>query len=434
MQRLLTALGVVLLLLTTAFAVQNESPDGLRGIAAQRDFLVGAAVSMSALKEEVEYRQTLAREFNLIVPENAFKFEEIHPARDRYFFADADALVEFAEQNKLKLKGHTLVWHKQLPTWLTEGNWSRDEAIAILKDHIQTLVGRYRGKVFAWDVVNEAIVDNERNGLRRDSFWYRTIGPDYLRIAFEMAHEVDPDAILYYNDFSNEDRGKKSEVSFRLLSDLKNTGVPIGGVGWQLHLTPDFKIRNEHRENARRLVGLGLEISITELDVRVTLPEGAEVEAQQASVYRDVASFCLAQPNCRALILWGFTDKHSWIPGIFPGEGNALIFDANYRPKLAYRLLRGALEQSLVGSPRIVSATFRDDLLIVSGENFDDSATLLIEGQSVPTKSSKPPISLSTVIAARPAQKPHAVAIEVQNKDGKLSNTYHISLQSGARQ
>ena len=198
-----------------------------------------------------------------------------------------------------------------------------------------TVVGRYRGRILAWDVVNEAVSDN--NGqMRTDSFWHQRIGPEYIAMAFQFAREADPNAILYYNDYSAEGSGAKSDAVFNLVSGLVSQGVPIDGVGWQMHQINPFRIQQAHRTNAQRLGSLGLEVSITEMDVRISLPTTAQELSEQALAYRDLVEFCLAQPNVKTLVTWGFTDKYSWIPGFFSGFGDALIFDMNYQPKPAY--------------------------------------------------------------------------------------------------
>src|SRR5262249_45520509 len=191
----------------------------LRSAADERGLFVGAAVNMNPFRNEAAYTQTLGREFNMLVAENAMKLDAMHPAQNTYNFTDADALVSYAEANNMAVRGHTLVWHNQIPGWLTGGNFTRDQGIAIMRDHIMTVVGRYRGRIAAWDVVNEAVSDN--NGqLRTDSFWHQRIGPEYIAMAFQFAHEADPDAKLYYNDYSAEGLGAKSDAVFNLVSGL----------------------------------------------------------------------------------------------------------------------------------------------------------------------------------------------------------------------
>ncbi len=332
-------LALLLLALSLTVIVEAQT---LRDAADSRGLHIGAAVAMSPFRNESIYNQTLGREFNMLVAENAMKFDAMHPAQNTYNFTDADALVVYAEANDMAVRGHTLVWHSQLPGWLTGGNFTRDQVIAIMRDHIMTVVGRYRGRILAWDVVNEAVSDN--NGqLRTDSFWHQRIGPEYIAMAFQFAREADPDAILYYNDYSAEGSGAKSDAVFNLVSGLVNQGVPIDGVGWQMHQINPFRIQQAHRNNAARIAALGLEISITEMDVRISLPTTAQELQEQALAYRDVTEFCLTQPNCKAVVTWGFTDKYSWIPGFFNGFGDALIFDVNYQPKPACFAILNAL-------------------------------------------------------------------------------------------
>jgi endo-1,4-beta-xylanase len=152
----------------------------------------------------------------------------------------------------MKLRGHTLVWHRQIPKWLTDGNFTRDETIKILKEHIQTLVGRYRGKILAWDVVNE-VIDDKTGKFRTDSFWYQKLSADYIKLAFEFARKADPDVKLYYNDYSAEGLNAKSDGIYSLLRELKNQGVPVDGIGWQMHEVNGFRVEPQHYTNAGRL-------------------------------------------------------------------------------------------------------------------------------------------------------------------------------------
>jgi endo-1,4-beta-xylanase len=333
-------LAIVVLAGPTAHAQES-----LRDLADARGVFIGAAVAIPPFRNEEMYRSTLEREFNMIVAENIFKWEAIHPNEKAYRFTQPDALVDFAAESGMAVRGHTLVWHNQNPGWLLGAEPTRDEAIAILRDHIHTVVGHFKGRVDVWDVVNEAI-DDATGKLRTDSFWHQKIGDDYVAMAFRFAHEADPDARLYYNDYSAEAGGKKSDAVYELVKDLLADSVPIHGVGWQMHLENGSQIGRAYRTNAARLADLGLEISITELDVRISGEASARSLAAQAETYGDVVEFCLGQPNCKAIVTWGFTDKHSWIPGFFAGWDNALIFDRDYAPKPAYDAIREALLQN----------------------------------------------------------------------------------------
>jgi endo-1,4-beta-xylanase len=396
----------------------------LRVAADQHNFLIGAAVAMTPFANEAVYYQTLRREFNIIVAENAFKWDALRPSRSSFNFADADALVNFAEANHMKIRGHTLVWHNQLPNWLTGGNFTRDEVIEILRQHILTFVGRYRGRVLAWDVVNEAI-DDATAGFRTTSFWHQKIGPEYIRMAFEFAREADPDAKLYYNDYSIEGLNNKSNAVFQLVSDLKNQGVPIDGVGWQMHQLSGFRIQEQHRTNARRIADLGLELSMTELDVRIQLPTTADKLQQQAQAYRDALDFCRSEANCKALVMWGFTDKYSWIPTTFNGQGDALIFDASYQPKPAHTALQEILAVGADLAPKISGAARSGKQLILTGEKFLEGAQIFINGErqkKVFVDAENP----ATVIVARKAGKfvKPGDTLQVKNPDGRVSNEF----------
>jgi len=305
--------------------------------------MIGAAVAPNALRNDNPYARTLAQEFNLLVPENALKFGPLRPSRDSWTWTNADDIVAFAEANQMRVRGHTLVWHNALPNWLVNGNFSDAEIKTILRDHITTLVGRYRGRVYAWDVVNEAIEDS--TGNLRATFWRKHLGDDYIALVFEWAHQADPQALLFYNDYNAEGLGKKSDAVYKLAQTLKQRGVPIDGVGLQSHLSVTTTLKpSDVVTNMQRLAALGLEIHITEFDVRMPVPASEKNLQTQAQVYRDMMRACLSVSNCKAFLTWGFTDKYSWIPATYPDNGAALIFDDGYKPKPAFNGLLDALK------------------------------------------------------------------------------------------
>ncbi len=345
--RIATAVAGVLALNAggaVAFAAAGE-PAGpsLREAGQARSIMIGAAVTGDALRGTIEqpYLDALAREFGKVTPENDMKFGIIHPEPDRYDFAAADELVELAEANGQKVHGHTLAWYSQNPAW-ADAITDRATAERVLEEHIKTVVGRYKGRIAYWDVVNEAINDGDRGGLR-DSVWLRTIGPGYIEKAFRWAKEADPSAKLYYNDYETGDTRAKANAVYDLLRGLKEKGVPIDGVGIQAHSRIDRRTDAEYTRNLNRLAALGLEIQITELDVGIPRPTTPEKLTEQARVYRETAETCLRQPKCVGITTWGLTDKYSWIPTADPGFGDALPLDAQYRPKPAYHALRDAL-------------------------------------------------------------------------------------------
>jgi endo-1,4-beta-xylanase len=282
----------------------------------------------------------MAREFNMLTPENDMKHSRIHPGRDVYRFEPADSLVAFAEANGMQVRGHTLVWHQQLASWLTSGTWTADESRALLQDHITKVAGHYRGHVIAWDVVNEALADD---GSLRSTFWLDHIGRDYIELAFRAAHDADPDALLFYNDYNIEGVNAKSDSAYELIRGFLARGVPIHGIGLQAH----FQVGGVPATlgaNIARFAALGLKVHITELDVRMQLPSTSEKLTAQANDYRQVLQACVQSPACGTVVMWGFTDKESWVPGTFTGWGDALIMDAGYQPKPAFRAIYDLLK------------------------------------------------------------------------------------------
>ncbi len=295
---------------------------------------IGAAASADHLIHDSSYTQTLIHDFNLITTENALKFGPVHPDPDRYDFEAADRIVEFGLTHNLKIRGHTLIWHNQQPDWLIQNSWQRDELLNVLQNHITTVMERYKGKIAIWDVVNEAINDE---GSFRETFWFRNLGKDYISRSFHMAHTADPEALLFYNDYGAEEMNKKSDAVYELIASLLQENVPIHGVGLQMHVDvenpPD---PDSVAKNIKRLSDLGIRVQITEMDVRIPLPASRADLTKQGDIYRAMLDLCLDNPACTAYILWGFTDRYSWIPGFFDGYGKALIYDEMYNPKPAY--------------------------------------------------------------------------------------------------
>ncbi len=326
----------------------------LRSLA--RGISIGTAVRADPLQTDLQYRNTLAREFNMLTPENAMKFAAIHPGRNTYTFADADTIVAFAQAHNMQVRGHNLVWYKTIPSWVTKGNFSRTDLVTILREHIMAVVSHYRNSVNIWDVVNEAIDDN---GALRDSIWLHVIGPNYIDLAFRWAHQANPQAHLFYNDYGGEGLGHKSDAIYTLVKGLLQRGIPISGVGLQMHVSLKTSPKPQDvLTNMKRLTALGLEVQITEMDVAIQGdPRPMEEKfAAQAQIYRDMLSVCLSVRNCTAFVMWGFTDRYSWIP-LATGHPDApLIFDGEYRAKPAYYGLVDVLSESL--HKKVVKGTF----------------------------------------------------------------------------
>lgn len=312
-------------------------PPSMRGLAQLRGVDFGVAVNMDALRNDDAYRDLLASEYTSVTPENVMKFGPIHPAPGSYDFDDADALMEFADDWGMAVHGHVLFWHSQQPGWLTESP-TPASLLSALKDHIETVVGRYAGRIRTWDVANEVIAD-DGSGLR-PSFWVETVGPEVIDSAFVWAHRADPDARLYLNDYSVSVVGPKSDSLLALAARLRDAGVPIHGIGLQGHVLHTWPDPSRLGPNLARIATAGFDVRFTELDVR--LPDGEDLLDAQAAQYRGFAAACVAEPRCTAVTTWGATDRYSWIPGFFPGFGRALPFDQEYRPKPAYPALREA--------------------------------------------------------------------------------------------
>lgn len=332
-------------LFSSYLQVAQRTGSGLRDLAGPTGFLVGAAVNPSLFSVDA-YALTLGSQFNLVVPENAMKFAETEPARDQYSFCAADQIVAFAQANGMKVRGHNLVWQQDLPNWLTQGNFSSADAATILRDHISTVAGRYKGKLVAWDVVNEAIAYGAPYGPQ-PSYWLTSLGSGYIDQAFRWARDADPAAKLFYNDTGGEGMGAKSDAVYNLVAGMVSRGVPIDGVGLQMHVTvAGAPSASSISSNIKRLGALGLEVQITEMDVRLPVPASASDLAAQATVYKNVASACLANSNCTALLTWGVSDANSWIPAAYPGFGAALLFDQQFQPKPAVGAVAGMLAPS----------------------------------------------------------------------------------------
>lgn len=318
---------------------------GLRQLAEKRNIQIGAAVTINPLLNDPLYQQTLAQEFNVLVPENAMKFENIHPQQDVFNFQEMDTMLDFAKAHQMEFRHHPLVWDEQLPGWLVRGDFSREELMAVLKQHIQTIVRRYRGQVKYIDVVNEGIA---RDGTLRDTIWLRGIGPEYIDLSFIWAHEADPEAKLIFNEFSAEEIGIKSNAVYDLVEGMQQRGVPIHGVGLQMHKALNNQPNvAEIAKNVDRLGKLGLEVQITEMDIAITDQPGVDLPTQlqeQARIYRESVQMCVAAKNCTAIVFWGFTDRYTWMTSLIGQGGKPLIFDEFFRPKPAYEAVKEALK------------------------------------------------------------------------------------------
>lgn len=331
--------GVALLITGAGAQPASAHPDPvpLRALAAGTGVRIGTAVDMAALADDTTYRRKVAREFNSVTAENVMKWESVEPSRGTYDWGKADDLVRFGRAHGQAVRGHTLVWHSQLPGWLTtgvaDGSIGAEELRGILKAHITKEVKRYKGKIYEWDVVNEVF---EEDGSLRDSIWLRELGPSYIEDAFRWAHAADPKARLFLNDYNVEGINAKSTAYYDLAKRLRAEGVPVQGFGIQGHLAIQYGFPGQVAENLARFEKLGMQTAFTEVDVRMILPVEEAKLAAQATYFRGLLDACLNARRCMSFTVWGFSDKYSWVPGVFAGQGAATLMDEEFGRKPAY--------------------------------------------------------------------------------------------------
>ncbi|KAF8313690.1 endo-1,4-B-xylanase A [Clavulina sp. PMI_390] len=286
-------------------------------------------------------------EFGFLTPGNAMKWDTTEPSRNSFSFTHADYTVSWAHNHSQIVRGHNFVWNSQLPSWVSGGGFDNATLISILQNHINTEAGHFAGQVRSWDVINEPFNDD---GTWRSDVWYNTIGPAYIAIALGFAHTADPNAKLYINDYNIEWSGSKSNALYNLSVSLLAQGAPLHGIGFEGHLILNSFDRS-FQANFQRFGSLGLELAITELDIRFALPATDTLLSQQAENYAYVVNACLAVAQCIGITTWDTSDDYSWIPSVFSGYGDALLFDSNKQPKPAYYSVASALAAATVSGP-----------------------------------------------------------------------------------
>ncbi|KAA8893115.1 beta-1,4-endoxylanase [Sphaerosporella brunnea] len=278
-------------------------------------------------------------EFGIITPGNSMKWDATEPSRGTFTFTGGQQIVDFANANGQAIRGHNLVWHSQLPAWVTSGNFDKATLTSIMQNHITTLVTHWKGQLAQWDVVNEAFNDD---GTFRQNVFYTTIGEDYIQIAFETARAADPDVKLCINDYNIEGSGAKATALYNLVSKLKAANAPIDCIGIQGHLIVG-EVPSTLQANWAQFASLGVDVAITELDIRMTLPETDALLQQQAKDYATVVAACMNVSRCIGITIWDYTDKYSWVPQTFSGQGDACPWDSNLQKKPAYASIASAL-------------------------------------------------------------------------------------------
>lgn len=312
-----------------------------KGLKDVSPFPFGASLSINLLKTRVSYRDVVTKEFNSLTAENAMKIGPIHPAENTFFWSDADYLVNFAKSLGIRVHGHTLIWHNSLPSWVT--NFQGDAAAweNLFKTHIQTVVAHFKGSITSWDVVNEAFNDD---GTLRNTIWLQHLGNDYVARAFRYAHEADPEALLFYNEYGHEYSSAKRTAVNTMVTDFKTRGIPIHGLGLQLHT-------NSAQSDANLATAIntaaqtGLKIHISELDISLNKDNNQSLtltdplSALQATKYKWIVKTFAALPAAQryGITTWNVGDADSWILSTYKRPDWPLPFDYNYNRKPAYQ-------------------------------------------------------------------------------------------------
>ncbi|MFL6113989.1 MAG: endo-1,4-beta-xylanase [Catenulispora sp.] len=333
--------------------------DSLRALAAHQDLRIGTAVDMAKLGTDQAYTGIVAGQFSVVTPENVMKWEAVEPTRGTYDWQPADQLVQFAQQHGQSVRGHTLMWHNQLPSWLTagvaDGSISNAELRDILKQHITDEARHFRGKIWQWDVINEVFANSwdtpTADGLNSTDFWVQHLGEGVIADAFRWARQADPKALLMYNDYNiagQDGTNVKFQAVYTYVKGLRAQGVPIDGIGEQGHLDTQYGFDAQRfQSDLQAYADLGLKVAVTEADVRTFVdnatdqtPTSQLAQFAQPYEFSEMLKGCELVRQCISFTAWGVYDGDSWIPGTFSGEGYGLLYDVNLKPKPAYFALQ----------------------------------------------------------------------------------------------
>jgi endo-1,4-beta-xylanase len=377
------AAASVLALVGTATADEASTADAtLRELGARVNLRIGTAAIPSDLSDPA-LSQITAEQFSVLTPGNEMKWQVVEPTQGNFNWTGADNLVNFAEEHHQRVRGHTLVWHNQLPNWLTQGvangTITNSQLRDLLQQHITTEVRRYRGRIWQWDVLNEMLTDSNPSQVNPNDFWISHLGTGIIADAFRWAHAADPGALLCYNDYNiagEDGSNAKSNAALALVKSLRAQKVSIECVGDQGHLDLQFGFNPVlMTQDLQSFASLGLKVAITEADVRTfvettdsnqtpivsrtdTTPNHT-ADPAAADWFNGMLQSCLLVKACISFTVWGFADAESWVPGTFKGEGDATIYDVNLNKKPQYT----ALQQTLAlapGAPRRAGTGDRD--------------------------------------------------------------------------
>ena len=343
MRKAITALAVAAGLGLALATPASAAASTLKAAAEASGHYFGTALTQSNLSNST-LTSVAAAQFDMVTPGNEMKWDTTEPSNGSFNFAPGDAIVAWAKSHNDRVRGHNLVWHSQLPSWVS--SLPLNQVQAAMETHITTEVNHYKGQVYSWDVVNEPL--NDDGTFRQDVFYNAFGGSGYIADALRTAHAADPNAKLYLNDYNIEGENAKSNAMYSLVQSLISQGVPIGGVGLESHFILG-QVPSTMQANLARFAALGVNVAVTELDDRIQLPATSANLTQQASDYAAVVNACLAVSGCVGVTQWGVGDADSWIPGFFSGYGAATMFDQNYQPKPAFTAALTALGGSTTG-------------------------------------------------------------------------------------
>jgi len=346
----------------------------LRSLADRVGLRIGSALYPQDI-ETASWAAIAGSQFSVVTPANGMKWQIVEPAQGTYDWSQADELVNFAHKNNQLIRGHCLIWHNQLPAWLTtgvaNGSITKAQLMDLAHQHITTEVSRYKGKIWQWDVCNEFFTDSNPSQLDPNNWWIVNAGPEIIPNAFKWAHAADPNALLFFNDYNiggEDGTNAKFNAVYSYVQQLLSAGVPIHGVGIQGHLDTQYGWSpTPLRQDMEKFASLGLKVAITEADVRTFVNNPtAQVPTDNLALfahpyeYEEMLKAALAVPECISFTVWGWTDANSWVPSSFSGEGYADIYDVNQQPKAAYYALQSELGLASNGAPyRVKSYTPR---------------------------------------------------------------------------
>ncbi|MBZ5724539.1 MAG: endo-1,4-beta-xylanase [Acidobacteriia bacterium] len=435
--RFVTLCGLLIAGLAGGAGAQPQAPAAALKDAFKDSFRIGAALNQAQFEEKDERgARIVTAQFNTISPENVLKWESVHPRPGAYRFDAADRYVAFGEKNKMFIVGHCLVWHNQTPRWVFQNEQGeplgREALLERLRDHIRTVVGRYRGRIAGWDVVNEALADD---GSLRPTPWLKIIGEEYIAKAFEFARDADPRAELYYNDFALENEAKR-KGAVELIRKLQARGIPIAAVGLQGHDRMDWPTIAQQSATIEAFSALGVKVNVTELDIDVLPPTinpyasglPDNVQTALAKRYGDLFGvFAKYRDVITRVTFWGVTDGDSWLND-WPVQGRTsypLLFDRHGQPKPAFQAVirSAAVPKALYNETKVPQYTLPDPLIMRDGRRVADAGMWTGERRPEIVK-----LFEDAIYGHRPVERPKAMTWKVLAEDRHAAITKSVRL------